>query len=271
MKTKVVCYYRVSTQKQGLGIEAQKQAVYEYLELHPELNAIAEFTETFSGKEENRPEFKKAIELCRRSGATLLSAKLDRIGRGKFLYTMLGDASVKFIALDINSGSELERAVRVGVAIEERKLISARTSSALRAKAELLQKAGEYYRNGDIEEANKFIELAEMKSRIKRGLDWWAERGFKLGYRRASESYTKAERAERARSRANDANRDDANLNASTAIREYLSGGGKYNYSAIANYLNVNNYRTRRGKSGWKPQSVKNLMERFNLHEIAPS
>lgn len=265
MKTKVVCYYRVSTQKQGLGIEAQKQAVQDYLNLHPELTPIAEFTETFSGKEKNRPEFKKAIELCKRSGATLLSAKLDRIGRGEFLYTLLGDNSINFIALDTNSGSELERAIRVGIAIEERKTISARTSSALKAKADLLRNAGERYANGDIEGANKFIELAEMKSRVKRGLGWWVERGFKLGYRRASESYTEAERAERARLRAKDANQDDANLNAKTAIEEYLREGGKQNYSAIANYLNENNYRTRRGKSGWKAQSVKNLMERFNL------
>ena len=262
MKTKVVCYFRVSTQKQGLGIEGQKQAVKDYLNLHPELTCIAEFTETFSGKEENRPEFKKALELCKRSGATLLSAKLDRIGRGEFLYTLLGDKSINFIALDTNSGSELERAIRVGIAIEERKTISARTSSALKAKADLLRNAGECYANGDIEGANKFIELAEMKSRVKRGLGWWVERGFRLG---SVHKLSEGEKEARASARVREANQDDANLNAKTAIEGYLREGGKYNYTAIANYLNENNYRTRRGKSGWKAQSVKNLMERFNI------
>ena len=77
--TKIVTYYRVSTSKQGLGIEAQKSAVANYLSAHPELIEIGSFTETFTGKEANRPEFSKAVDLCKRSGATLVAAKLDRL------------------------------------------------------------------------------------------------------------------------------------------------------------------------------------------------
>ena len=69
--TKVVTYFRVSTQKPGLGIEAQRAAVAEYLTAHPELTEIGSFTETYTGKEANRPEFSKALDLCKRSGATL--------------------------------------------------------------------------------------------------------------------------------------------------------------------------------------------------------
>ena len=262
METKIVCYFRVSTTKQGLGIEAQKSAVEEYLSQHPEMKVIGSFTETFTGKEDNRPAFKEAMDLCKRSGATLLSAKLDRIGRGEFLYTMLGDKSVKFIALDINSGSELERAIRVGIAIEERKTIASRTSKALQAKADLLRNAEECYNNGNMEEAQKWIDIAELRSRVKRGLNWWADRGCKLGSKHEISDQEKASKAE---ARIYEANNDDANLNASNAIREYLISGGNRNYSHIAQYLNDNNYRTRRGKGGWKPQSVKNLMERFNI------
>lgn len=260
--TKVVTYYRVSTQKQGLGIEAQRAAVAEYLANNPELVEIGSFTETFTGKEVNRPEFTKAMELCKRSGATLLAAKLDRLGRGKFLYTLLGDTSVNFKVLDIAGESELEKSIRVAVAIEERKTISARTSAALQAKADMLAKAGEAYKAGNMEAAQKWIDLAETKSRAKRGLDWWAVRGFRLG---STHTHTEAERKATAERRVMEAETDEANTRAANAVRVYLKQGGKRNYSAIAAYLDENNYRTRRGKAGWKAQSVKNLIERFEL------
>lgn len=259
---KVVTYYRVSTSKQGLGIEAQKQAVSEYLQAHPELSEIGSFTETFTGKEVYRPEFSKAIDLCKRSGATLLAAKLDRLGRGKFLYTLLGDSSVKFKVLDIAGESELEKSIRVAVAIEERNTISARTSAALKAKAQLLAKVGESYHAGDIEAAQQLLDLAQLKSRVKRSLEWWNERGFKLGSRH---ELTEAERNAHAAARMMEAETDEANTRAANAIRVFIKQGGKRNYSNIAAYLNENNYKTRRGKNGWKPQSVKNLMERFGL------
>lgn len=259
---KVVTYYRVSTSKQGLGIEAQRAAVAQYLANNPEVVEIGSFTETYTGKEANRPEFSKAIDLCKRSGATLLAAKLDRLGRGKFLYTLLGDSSVNFKVLDIAGESELEKSIRVAVAIEERKAISARTSAALQAKADMLAKAGEAYNAGDMEAAQRWIELAETKSRAKRGLAWWAARGFRLG---SVHTLTEAERSKHRAARIEEAETDEANIRASNAIRLYLKQGGKKSLTAIANYLNENNYKTRRGKAGWKPQSVKNLMERFGL------
>lgn len=259
---KVVTYYRVSTSKQGLGIEAQKQVVADYLNTHADLEVIGSFTETFSGKEENRPEFQKALDLCKRSGATLLAAKLDRLGRGKFLYSMLGDSSVNFKVLDIAGDSELEKSIRVAVAIEERNVIAARTSAALQAKAVLLSEAGEAYNNGDMETAQRALDLAQLKSRVKRSLEWWAARGFRLG---STHIHSDEERANTAKRRIMEAETDSANTNAANAIRLFLKQGGKRNYSAIAAYLNENNYKTRRGKAGWKPQSVKNLMERFGL------
>lgn len=260
--SKVVTYYRVSTSKQGLGIEAQRAAVAQYLANNPNIVEIGCFTETYTGKEANRPEFSKAIDLCKQSGATLLAAKLDRLGRGKFLYTLLGDASINFKVLDIAGESELEKSIRVAVAIEERKAISARTSAALQAKAAMLAKAGEAYAAADTEAAQRWIELAETKSRVKRGLAWWAERGFRLG---SIHALSEAERSKHATARIEEAETDEANIRAANGVRVYLKQGGKRGLTAIANYLNENNYRTRRGKAGWKPQSVKNLLERFGL------
>src|ERR1017187_890195 len=79
-----VCYYRVSTQRQGesgLGLDAQRKAIETYLSVHSG-SVLAAFTETESGKRVgNRPELQQALDLCRRKRATLVIAKLDRLAR----------------------------------------------------------------------------------------------------------------------------------------------------------------------------------------------
>jgi DNA invertase Pin-like site-specific DNA recombinase len=80
-KPKFVTYYRVSTQQQGhsgLGLEAQKAAVKEYLNAHSGV-ALASFTEVESGKINTRPQLEAALLRCRQAHATLLVAKLDRL------------------------------------------------------------------------------------------------------------------------------------------------------------------------------------------------
>ena len=70
-----VAYYRVSTHKQSLGLDAQRAAVARYL---GDVTPLAAFEEKESGKDDDRPELAKAIHLCRRRGARLVVAKLDR-------------------------------------------------------------------------------------------------------------------------------------------------------------------------------------------------
>lgn len=264
--TKIVTYYRVSTDKQGLGIDAQRAAVAEYLQMHPELEEIATYTETYTGKEENRPEFSKAVDLCKRSGAVLLAAKLDRLGRGKFLYGLLSDNTFKFKVLDIAGNSDLERTIRIAIAIEERNAISSRTSSALQAKASILRKAREAYEAGDVEGAKRYVESAEFNAKIRRGFDWWLQRDFKLGTKRstADGTMTAGEVRRLADRRRAKADTNDNSVMAANAVRIYLKQGGVRKLSKIATYLNESYYRTPRGKE-WAPQSVKNLLERFDI------
>ena len=83
MKGKFVAYYRVSTKKQGqsgLGLEAQKDAVADYLN-GGHWTLLDQFTEIESGKRSDRPELAKALAMCRLRGATLVVAKLDRLAR----------------------------------------------------------------------------------------------------------------------------------------------------------------------------------------------
>ena len=60
---KFVAYYRLSTDKQGksgLGLDAQREAVLDYLD-GGRWELLEEFTELESGKKGDRPELKKAI------------------------------------------------------------------------------------------------------------------------------------------------------------------------------------------------------------------
>jgi DNA invertase Pin-like site-specific DNA recombinase len=135
-KPKFVTYYRVSTQKQGhsgLGIEAQKAAVKEYLNAHGGV-ALASFTEVESGKINTRPQLEAALLRCRQAHATLLVAKLDRLSRNAAFLFNLRDSGVKFQALDIPEANTLTLGVMAVLAQYEREIISGRTKAALAAR-----------------------------------------------------------------------------------------------------------------------------------------
>ena len=132
---KWVAYYRVSTQKQGasgLGLEAQREAVADYLN-GGSWTLAAEFTEVESGKRNDRPELGKALATCRRIGATLVIAKLDRLARNVAFVSNLMEAGVEFVAVDFPQANRLTIHILAAVAEHEREMISARTKAALAA------------------------------------------------------------------------------------------------------------------------------------------
>lgn len=131
-----VTYYRVSTQRQGrsgLGLEAQKSAAEAYLRLHGGTE-LASFTEVESGKLDSRPQLEAALLRCRQTRATLLIAKLDRLGRNAAFLFQLRDSGMKFQALDIPDANTLTLGVMVAMAQHEREVISKRTRDALAAR-----------------------------------------------------------------------------------------------------------------------------------------
>jgi DNA invertase Pin-like site-specific DNA recombinase len=80
---KWISYLRVSTDRQGksgLGLEAQRSAVADYLN-GGKWSLVKEFTEIESGKRADRPMLAEAIKACRVYGAKLVIAKLDRLSR----------------------------------------------------------------------------------------------------------------------------------------------------------------------------------------------
>ena len=133
-------YYRVSTNaqgKSGLGLQAQKNAVEAFLDQNEERQMVASFVEVESGKKTDRVELKKAIENCKKVGATLLIAKLDRLARNvKFIFTLkeeLESAGIGFIALDLPEANTLTLGVLAAFAQHEAERISQRTRDALKA------------------------------------------------------------------------------------------------------------------------------------------
>lgn len=130
-----VVYYRVSTQKQGasgLGLEAQRASVNSFL--RNEGKTVAEFTDIESGKNNNRPQLRQAIDFCHQTGATLLIAKLDRLTRNiAFIFT-LRDSGVSFVCADMPQANTLTIGVMASMAQHERELISERTRQALAQK-----------------------------------------------------------------------------------------------------------------------------------------
>jgi len=130
-----VAYYRVSTDKQGrsgLGLEAQREAVANYLDGGP-WTLAGEFTEIESGKRSDRPELEKALAACKRQKAKLIIAKLDRLGRNLAFIATLMESGVEFVAVDNPHANKLTVHILAAVAQHEREMISERTKAALAA------------------------------------------------------------------------------------------------------------------------------------------
>ena len=132
---KHVVYLRVSTDRQGksgLGIEAQRSAVADFLN-GSGAKIVCEFVEVESGKNNERPQLVAAIQACRLYGARLLIAKLDRLSRDAHFLLGLEKAGVEFVCADMPSANRLTVGILAMVAEEERRMISTRTKAALQA------------------------------------------------------------------------------------------------------------------------------------------
>ena len=132
---KWVSYLRVSTNRQGksgLGIEAQRNSVAEYLD-GGNWSVVKEFVEVESGKLADRPMLAEAIKACRVYGTKLVIAKLDRLSRDAHFLLGLEKAGVDFVCADMPNANRLTVGIMAMVADEERRMISKRTKDALAA------------------------------------------------------------------------------------------------------------------------------------------
>ena len=128
---KVVAYYRVSTNDQNLGIEAQKSIVQQYCILNS-AEIISEYEEHESGKNNNRVKLATALEETVKTGSYLIVAKIDRLTRVAYFGLQLCE-KYKIIFCDHPTMGTLEQSIYFGMAQQEREYISQRTKAALAA------------------------------------------------------------------------------------------------------------------------------------------
>lgn len=130
-KQKHIAYYRVSTQGQSLGLDAQKAMVRNYLK--DKWPPIASYQEKESGKNSTRPELIKALDHCKKEKATLVISSLDRLSRDLNFITLLQKQKVTFVVADMPHANKLTIQLFGALAEYERECISKRTSRALQA------------------------------------------------------------------------------------------------------------------------------------------
>ncbi|WP_423414850.1 recombinase family protein [Hyphomicrobium sp. B1] len=142
---KFVSYLRVSTTKQGrsgLGLDAQREAVANYLAGLSSAKLIAEYVEVESGKTNERPKLAAALHMAKVTGAKLIIAKLDRLSRNVAFIAALQDSHVSFVCADMPEATELTIHILAAVAQHERKMISTRTKAALQVAKRRGKKLG---------------------------------------------------------------------------------------------------------------------------------
>ena len=151
----LIAYYRVSTQRQGqsgLGLDAQRTRVQEIAAARG-AEVVAEFTETESGRKNDRPQLAAAMAMARETGAAIAVAKLDRLARdAEFVLRLSREAEQNgmggFLFADLpeidatTSAGRMMLTVMASVAEFEARRISERTTDALKAAKERGQALG---------------------------------------------------------------------------------------------------------------------------------
>jgi DNA invertase Pin-like site-specific DNA recombinase len=129
-----IAYYRVSTHRQGrsgLGLEAQQVTVASYCRLNA-YELMDEVVEVKSTRKQQHGLF-EALERCRQAKATLMVARLDRLGRDVEKIARLVKSDVEIVVIDNPHANRFTIHILAAVAEEQRQRISDTTKAALEA------------------------------------------------------------------------------------------------------------------------------------------
>jgi DNA invertase Pin-like site-specific DNA recombinase len=135
-----ISYIRVSTQRQGksgLGLEAQRAAIVRFCETE-NFQITSEFIEVETGKGadalERRPQLAAALGAAKKADCPVIVAKLDRLSRDVAFIAGLMAQRVPFIVTELGANADpFMLHIYAALAEQERRMISARTKSALAA------------------------------------------------------------------------------------------------------------------------------------------
>ena len=87
-----------------------------------------------SGRKSDRPKLKEALALCRKDGATLIVAKLDRLARSVSFLSNLLESDVEIVFCDFPQANKMVLHIISAISQYEAELIAARTKASLQAK-----------------------------------------------------------------------------------------------------------------------------------------
>lgn len=220
----LVPYLRTSTDDQRLSMDAQHETVLRISSIRKcEIDRI--FTEHESGGNNERPELDKAVRHARRINGVVCVAKLDRLARDATFLMKLYDGNVPIIFGDLP-------------AIDG--------SAASRLHLQIMAAVAEF----------------ERKRTGERMKDWWQQRkaqGLPAGCPR---NMTQEGRIKGARNAAKErtARAVDEMADVAEIAKEKRDLGWSLN--RIAQHLNTERYKTRRGKA-WRPVQVKRVLDRI--------
>ena len=232
MTKKFIAYYRVSTDRQGrsgLGLEAQRQIVEDYVSAVPGAFVLDEFTDVMSGRSERRPELHAALAAAKAYGAVLIVAKLDRLARNaRFLGEIHeGDVDVVFCNLPQLPPGPVGRfmvQIMASIAELESGMISDRVKGAIAAAK-------------------------------KRGKTWGGYRGGH--FPKDVRDLGRAKRTEIA---------DEYAKQTLARLRQFLADGVT-NRAEMARRLNLEGYRTPSGRGHWCTTSITRILGRLEAAE----
>ncbi len=175
MERRVIAYIRVSTASQGksgLGMESQREAIARFCETEG-LVLAATYQEVETGKGADalatRPQLAAALADAKTRGCAVVVAKLDRLSRDVAFIAGLMAQRVPFIVAELGADADpFMLHLYAALAEKERKLISARTKSALQAAKARGQVLGGYRGGPKVDVA------AGLKARQERAAAWAA-------------------------------------------------------------------------------------------------
>ncbi len=129
-----VAYYRVSSSKQGrsgLGLEAQQNAVEQYCKANDFI--LSKDVVEIRSTRKHRTGLFYALDLCKQSKATLIVARLDRLGRDVEQIAGIVKSKVEIIVTDNPHATRFTIHILAAVAEDIRDKISKTTKAALGA------------------------------------------------------------------------------------------------------------------------------------------
>lgn len=153
---KFVLYLRISTAKGGgvnsNGIHAQERDINLFLSSQHQPEVIGKFVEVESGSKSDRTELNKALELCRKNNAILLSQKVDRVSRDvEFIAKLVKDKDITLRVANLPNADNFTIHLFAAISQQEKEFISIRTKAAMAAA----KARGQRFGNPKLAELNR--------------------------------------------------------------------------------------------------------------------